>query len=70
MSRSVDEEGESAKARPWFADYENPNGSFAKNERGELTFVPERLPPPMDLDTNLSRRLIRAERSVAELNAA
>lgn len=70
MARTGDEEEEGGKARPWFAEYANPNGSFAKNERGELTFVPERLPPPMDLDTDLSRRLIRAERSVAELNAA
>ena len=32
--------------------------------------MPERLPPPMDLDTDLSRMLIRAERNVARLNVA
>ena len=51
----------------WYADYTRPNGDFIKNEEGELTFEPKRLPPIMSWDTNLMRLLNLAERKVGEL---
>ena len=61
------EENGDGKAVAWFADYTNSNGTLVKNEQGELAFVPRRLPPRMDFDTDLLQLQIEAERKVAEL---
>ena len=53
--------------RPWFSYHTNPGGRFVKNSEGELTFVPDRLPPQINLDGSLLHLLIEAERGVAEL---
>ena len=58
---------EGGGARPWFADYTDPNGRFEKNEDGELAFVPKYLPPHVDFDNGLMQLQIEAERKVAEL---
>ena len=62
------EDGAGGGARgPWHAAYANPNGSLERNERGEAAFVPRRLPPSVDFDSELRQLQIEAERGVAEL---
>ena len=61
------QDGDSGGIVMWYADYAKPNGSFVKNDEAELTFVPNRLPPAIDFDTDLIQLQIKAERRVAEI---
>ena len=66
-TRGMVRSGEDDGGAPWHAGYAEPNGRLQRNEQGEISFVPERLPPSVDFGSGLGQLQIEAERRVAEL---